>query len=178
MLLIWAVLGACSSGGGGPLPGTVVLSGRLTVLAGVPLALAPSIDIEPNDSATSARLLRGPGAGRLDARTDPSDVFRHVARAAGPVTAVLEAEGFAGEVLLHDLETGAVARTLDLERGSVCDIVVVARRGAGTYRVRLAEQRVDATPRTLPATYVDCGEGFRRGEMVVAPLPGVAPAAL
>jgi serine protease len=178
MLLIWAVLGACSSGGGGPLPGTVVLSGRLTVLAGVPLALAPSIDIEPNDSATNARLLRGPGAGRLDARTDPSDVFRHVARAAGPVTAVLEAEGFAGEVLLHDLETGAVARTLDLERGSVCDIVVVARRGAGTYRVRLEEQAVDATPRTLPATYVDCGEGFRRGEMVVAPLPGAAPAAL
>jgi len=176
MLLFWAALGACS-GGGGPIPGTVVLSGQLTVLAGVPLTLAPG-DEEPNDSAASARLLRGPGSGRLDVRTDPSDVFRRVARAAGPVTAVLDATGFEGEVLLHDLETGAVARTLDLERGSVFDVVVVARRGEGAYRVRLEEQPGDPTPRALPATYRDCGEGFVRGQMVAALLPGVTPDAL
>lgn len=176
ILLIWLALGACSSGGGGaPLPGTVLLSGRLTVLGAAPLALQ---DLEPNDSAAAARLLRGPGDGRVDARSDPRDVYRHVARVAGPVTAVLETAGFEGEVLLHDLETGAVARSLDLERGGVCDIVVVARRGAGAYRVRLEERAADTTPRSLPAGYLDCGQGFRRGELVVAPLPGVAPAAL
>jgi subtilisin family serine protease len=174
--LLIIALGACSSGGGS-IPGTVVLSGQLTVLAGVPLTFAPS-DLEPNDSAASARLLRGPGGGRLDVRTDPSDVFRRVARAAGPVTAVLEATGFQGEVVLHDLETGAVARTLDLERGSVFDIVVVAHRGEGTYNVRLQEQAGDPTPRALPKTYRDCGEGFVRGQMVASLLPGVTPAAL
>jgi hypothetical protein len=180
ILFLALALGACSSGGGGPppAPGTVVLSGQLTVLAPAPLHLAPVEDREPNDSAAGARLLQGPGRGRLDARTDPRDVYRHVARTAGPVTAVLEATGFSGEVLLHDLETGAVARTLDLERGGVCDIVVVARQGAGAYRVRLEERRADATPRRLPDAYRDCGAGFKRGEVVVAPLPGMTPAAL
>jgi len=176
LLLLLLSVGACS--GGGSIPGTVVLSGRLTVLAGVPLTLAPRTDMEPNDSAASARLLLGPGGGRLDVRTDPSDVFRKVARAAGPVTAVLEATGFEGEVVLHDLETGAVARTLDLERGSVFDIVVVAHRGEGSYKVRLQEQAGDPTPRALPATYRDCGEGFVRGQMVASLLPGVTPDAL
>ncbi|MHC4668637.1 MAG: hypothetical protein ACYTFD_09540, partial [Planctomycetota bacterium] len=127
------VLAACSSGGGGA-PGATMLSGRLTVVAAVPLSLAP--DTEPNDSAVSARRLQGTPEGRLDADVDPVDVFRVVARRPGSVTAVLEAEGLAAEVVLHDLASGVVARTLDVARGTVYDVVVTARDGAGSYRVR------------------------------------------
>jgi serine protease len=153
-----------------------MLSGRLTVVAAVPLSLAP--DTEPNDSAVSARRLQGTPEGRLDADVDPVDVFRVVARRPGSVTAVLEAEGLAAEVVLHDLASGVVARTLDVARGTVYDVVVTARDGAGSYRVRLVDDGADRAPRALPEAYRECGQGHAEGEIVAAPLPGVSPEAL
>jgi len=137
-----------------------------------------SADREPNDSAASAHVLFGESRGRVDAATDPVDVFRIVAAEAGPVQAVLEAEGFTGEVVLHDLGRDVAARTLDVGAGTVYDVVVRAVGGAGPYRVRLSAGGGDRAPRALPACYGACGEGFVPGQIVAAPGPGVAPAAL
>jgi len=170
LLSLIALLGACGGGGGGgPL---VTLSGELTVVAGVPHALAPGADREPNGSAAGARLLHGDAEGYLDAAADRVDVFRVVAT--GPVSASLEARGFHGDVVLHELASGAVAKSLDLDPGAVYDIVVTARSGAGSYRVWLDGIVTDTAPRVLPERYADCGDGHVSREIVAALVPGMS----
>ena len=158
----------------------MTLTGRVIAISGQPLALAqidPGPDREPNNSAACARLLAGEAHGRVDAATDPVDVFRLVAARDGSVTATLSAEAFAGDALLFDLSRGVAARTLDLEAGDVYDLVVVAGSGAGAYRVAFSGKE-DRTPRELPMSYRHCGEGYAPGELIVAPPPGVSPEAI
>jgi serine protease len=159
----------------------VTLSGRLLLPApvvGAPLREAPVVDTEPNDSLVAARLVDAAPEGRLDAARDPVDAFRAVARTGGTVTASVDADGVEADVVLHDLATGAVGRSLAVAPGTVYDVVVTARRGAGAYRVRLAEGAADPAPAALPGGYLACGDGFVPRQIVVAPAAGVSPAAL
>jgi len=174
--MLGLVVGAlgCGGGGGGAGP-DANLAGSLSVVAAAPHSLVA--DREPNDTAATARLATSDPEGTLDAARDRVDVFRYVAGAAGPLTAELDA-GFSGTALLHDLARGAVAQSLDLQAGASFDVVVVARFGAGPYRVRLRGARGDQTPRDLPAGYLACGDGFAPGELVVALAPGVAAEAV
>ncbi len=164
-LPMFLLLAACGGGGGSPAaPGT--LSGQLSILLAAPL------DREPNDTAAAARLLRGEPEGVLDAERDPIDVLRMVADRPGAHTAALQSEGVEGEVLLVDLARGTAARSLVLGKGDVFDVVVRARRGAGSYRVVLSDAPGDASPAALPEVYGDCGDGFVPGEIVAAAAEG------
>jgi len=170
-LLLLPALLILSCGGGGGATSAVTLSGRLTI----PAALVASSlrAAEPDDRAATARLLRDAPEGTLDAVADPVDAFRVVASTAGLYRADLEATGFLGEAMLHDLGSGEVATELRVEEGDVFDVVVHAREGAGAYRVLLREGQGEVAPRTLPASYCECGEGFVPCEIVASPAAGL-----
>lgn len=180
-LLLVAALAAACGGGGGEAASQTTLSGQLLLPApilGAPLRAAPAADAEPNDSLVRARFVDAAPAGHLDAASDRVDAFRTVARTAGAVTAALDTDGVEADVVLHDLATGAVARSLAVEPGTVFDVVVTARRGAGGYRVRLETGAADPAPRALPEGYLALGDGFVPRQIVVAPAAGVSAAAL
>jgi hypothetical protein len=84
---------------------------------------------------------------------------------------------FEAEAVLFDLERGVAAASLRVERGTVYDVVVKARRGSGRYRVRL-ESAAAERPAATPSGYFDCCEEHVRGEIVVSPAPGVRAADL
>ena len=173
LLLSALALAACGGGGGGPTE--ITLSGRLFVVAAAPLAVAqavaPAVDVEPNNTAACARLLRGVAEGRVGAG-DEVDVYRVVAGVRGTVAARVEGEV---DAVLHDLETGAVARSLAVEPGSVIDLIVT---GAGRYRVDLDWGAADPRAASLPAGYDRCADGFLGREIVVGLAEGVSAQAL
>ncbi len=200
--LLAVFVSACGSSGGAG-DGTATLSGRLILPAAAPLravslrvdpsgrgvlggagAAAPTVDAEPNNNAACASLLRGDAVGALDAVRDPVDVFRLVAAADGPHCADIAvlgfrpldpAQGFDADVMLHDLARGVTARTLDLDAGDPFDLVVVARRGTGSYRAEVRVQEGERTPRTPPVGYFDEDFGFRAREIVAVPAAGLTP---
>jgi len=177
-LLLVAMAAACGGGGGdGPLP-SATLSGTLSVITAVP-QLAVS---EPADGRlVDVRLAQGERApeGRVDAQGDRIDAMRYVATAGGVLSVRVEADGADVDAVLFDLERGVSGRTLAVAPGTVYDVVVSARAGAGRYRA-IVEPADDPAERfaPLPEGYLDCGDGHVTGEIVVAPLEGVDPARL
>ncbi len=173
-LLIPLLMTACGGGGGGA-AGTATLSGRITATIAAPLLASNPYDREPNDTAASARLGSDEGLGFLDASHDPIDAFRLVATVAGVHSVAVEASGLLAEGMLHELRGGRSGGALRLEPGDVYDVVIVARGGAGAYRYRVEASEADERTAPLPERYCDCGDGFRGGELIVAPADGASP---
>jgi len=178
LLLVAAACGGGGGGGGGGGDDRATLSGRLVLPAAQALRVVPrpvaGADTEPNGTAACATLCRAAPAGTADAARDPVDVFRMVAGRAGPHAASIAVPGFEAEVLLHDLTRGRVSRTLDLAAGDPFDVVVVARRGAGAYEVRVeVRDGGDRAPRALPDGYLDEDQGFVAREIVAVPAAGL-----
>jgi subtilisin family serine protease len=172
------LLAACGGGGGGgTAPATTTtLSGTLSILA--------SARTRQGFGAAAVRLREG--ASILDARPLPDRavegvvaagavrVYRGVAAETGPRRAMVE-EGFDGDALLHDLVTGRVAESLDLDAGAAFDLVVVAR-GGGAFRAEVVAGAGDRAPRVLPDAYHGGADACVAGEIVVAPRDGVGVA--
>lgn len=162
---------ACGGGGSGPQLGFSSVSGRLTVLSTAPQReLQPAVPW-PSNIATAHVSDQQPqgriGAGELA-------VFRYVADAPGTLTGRIVSGTVEAEVVFHNLETGAVSRSLRVESNDVYDVIVSATRGRGDYTVRIDPGDGAAVPAALPDGYVRFGHGHAAREIVAAPLPGVA----